>query len=190
VTKAQKDFIAYYIESDFRNATAAYMSAFPRASEDSARRNASRLLTNADIMEYLSKTLAEIIEREKIPLERRILDYWCKRAFYDPAEIIDSRGNLLHPLAELSNRGLSACIDGIETKVNAQSETFKIKLADRDKAIEMLQQYIAMIKPQTQKVEIISEETRARLALLYEQETPHQAAPENMEKQEEYPDDE
>ena len=184
MTKAQKDFVRFYIEIDFRNATAAYLRAYPRASEETARRNASRLLTNADILKYLSEIIAGIIEREKIPLEKRILDYWIRRAFYDPAEIIDSRGALLHPLAELGN--LSICVDGIETKINAQGiETTKTKLADRDRALEMLQQYVQMIKPQSQRIEIdgISEEARARLAMLYDEETLNKKIPGTVESQ-------
>jgi phage terminase small subunit len=191
MTKAQKNFIANYIEADFKNATAAYMGAYPDASEETARRNASRLLTNADIQKYMAAALEEIIRREKIPIERRVLDYWTRRAFYDPAEIIDAKGALLHPLAELSVSGLSVCVESIETRVNSKgAETTKIKLADRDKALEMLQQYVQMIKPQTHKIEIdgISDEARARLAALYDEETPIKT-PGHVEPQEEAPDD-
>jgi hypothetical protein len=134
----------------------------------------------------MSAILAEIIKREKLPLEKRILDVWLKRAFYDPAEIVDGKGTLLHPLEELSKQGLSICIEGIETRINAQGvEITKTKLADRDKALEMLQAYIVMVKPQTQKIEIdgLSDEARARLALLYDDETPGPAAPANLETQ-------
>jgi len=190
MTKAQKNFANFYIEADFRNAAAAYMKAYPRASEETARRNASRLLTNADIQSYMSEILDEIIRREKIPLEKRILDVWMRRAFFDPAEIVDSRGALLHPLAELSDQGLSVCIEGIETRVNAQGETTKVKLADRDKALEMLQQYIQMIKPQAQKIEIISDETRAKLAALYAEETPGRTSSGAIEPKTEAPEHE
>jgi phage terminase small subunit len=192
MTRAQKRFVDYYIELDFCNATAAYMRAFPKASYEAARRNASRLLTNADIREYTSAVIDGILKQEKIPLEKRIFDTWVKRAFYDPAEIVDGNGALLNPLEELSGRGLSVCVEGIERRVNAQGvEMIKIKLADRDKALEMLHQYIQMIKPQTQKIEIggLSDEARARLALLYDEETPEPVHPENIEPRTEAPDD-
>jgi hypothetical protein len=139
----------------------------------------------------LSAVIAEILQREKISLEKRILDTWLKRAFYDPAEVVNDKGALLHSLEELSRRGLSVCIEGIETRVNAQGvETVKIKLADRDKALEMLQQYVQMIKPQTQTIKIdgLSDEARARLALLYDEETPGDIHPENFDPQTEAPD--
>jgi phage terminase small subunit len=191
-TRAQKRFVDYYIQQDFKNATAAYQRAYPRASEESARREASRLLTKVDIQALLSSTLADILSWEKIPLEKRIFDFWTKRAFYDPAEIVDSKGALIHPLEELSRQGVSVCVEGIETRINAQGkETTRIKLADRDKALEMLQQYIQMVKPQTQKIEIagLSDEARARLALLYDEETPADISPTVIDLQTEAPDD-
>jgi hypothetical protein len=42
-----------FIEQDFKNAAEAYQRAFPKTSGESARRNASRLLTNADIQERM-----------------------------------------------------------------------------------------------------------------------------------------
>jgi hypothetical protein len=191
MTKARKNFVNFYIEQDFKNATAAYVRAYPRASEETARRNASRLLTKTDIQEYMSGVLSEIIKRERFPLERRILDYWTRRAFYDPAEIVDSKGALLRPLEELSRRGLSTCIEGIETRIIQGVETTKVKLVDRDKALEMLGKYIQMIKPQTQKIEIggLSDEARARLALLYNEEIFADISPAITSPQTEAPDD-
>jgi phage terminase small subunit len=192
ITRAQQNFVNYYIEQDFKNATAAYQRAYPQASEESARRNASRLLTNADIQEAMSSVIAEVLRRDKISLEKRILDTWMRQAFFDLAEIIDSKGALLHPLEELSKQGLSVCVEGIETRINAQGvETVKIKLADRNKALEMLQEYIQMIKPQTQKIELggLSDEARARLALLYDEEISADVSPAVIDPQTEVPDD-
>jgi phage terminase small subunit len=170
MTKARKNFVNYYIEQDFKNAAAAYQRAYPQASEESARREASRLLTNVDIQEYMGTVIAGVLRRDKIPLEKRILDTWLKRAFYDPAEIVDGKGALLCPLEELSRQGLSICVEGIENRINAQGvEIIKVKLADRDKALEMLQQYIQMVKPQKQEIEIntISDEARRRLEVIF-----------------------
>ena len=80
----------------FRNAAGAYQKAYPKSSCETARANAAKLLTKANIQEYMSAAIAEVLVREKIPLEKRILDYWVKRAFYDPAEIVDGKGALLH----------------------------------------------------------------------------------------------
>jgi phage terminase small subunit len=191
-TRAQRRFVSFYVEQDFRNATAAYQRAFPKASYEAARRNASRLLTKADIQRHMSGVIAEALQREKITLEKRIFDVWIKRAFYDPADIVDGKGALLHSLGVLSEKGLSVCIEGIESRINAQGvETTKVKLADRDKALEMLQQYISMIKLQTQKVEIggLSDEARARLALLYQEESAGDTSTALVDPQTAAPDD-
>jgi hypothetical protein len=107
MTKAQKNFVNYYIEQDFRNAAAAYQRAYPNASYETAKVEASKFLTKPNIQEYLGIVIGEVLRRDKIPLEKKIFDFWLKRAFYDPAEIIDSKGALIHPLEELSRRGLS-----------------------------------------------------------------------------------
>jgi phage terminase small subunit len=170
MTKAQKNFVNFYIEQDFRNATGAYIRAYPEASYDTAKVEASRLLTKPNIQEHMGAFIAEVLQRDKIPLEKRILDTWLKRAFYDPAEIVDSKGALIHPLDELSRQGFSVCVEGIETRINAQGvETIKVRLADRDKALEMLQEYIQMVKPQKQEIEIsaISDEARRRLETIF-----------------------
>jgi phage terminase small subunit len=110
MTKARKNFVNYYIEQDFKNATEAYKRAYPNASYETAKVEASRLLTKPNIQEHMSAVIAEVLQREKIPLEKRILDTWVKRAFFDLAEIIDSKGALIHPLEELSRQGLSVCV--------------------------------------------------------------------------------
>jgi phage terminase small subunit len=171
MTKTQKNFVNYYIEQDFKNAVGAYQKAYPNASYETAKVEASRLLTKPNIQEYMSAVIADVLQRDKIPLEKRILDTWLKRAFYDPAEIVDSKGALIHPLEELSRRGLSVCVEGIETRISAQGvEIIKVRLAGRDKALEMLQEYIHMVKPQKQEIEInaISDEARRRLEIIFE----------------------
>jgi hypothetical protein len=150
------------------------------------------LLTKVDIREYLGAVLTEIIQRERIPLERRILDYWMKRAFYDVTEIIDLHGDVSLTEEELREKGLNVCIDSVNRKTGANGNvTVTYKFADKDRAAEMLQQFIGMIKPQTQKIEIagLSDEARARLALLYDEETPADICPAVIDPQTEAPDD-
>jgi phage terminase small subunit len=146
VTRAQKQFVARFMEQDFRNATEAYLKAYPKASYDTARVEASRLLTKPCIKEYMSAVISEALEREKLPLEKRLFDYWVKRAFYDITGIIDLNGNLRITEEELRERGLDVCIDSVNKKINARGETtITYKFADKDAAAEMLQKYIQMI---------------------------------------------
>ena len=81
-----------------------------------------------------------------MPLEKRILKYWTTRAFYDATQIVGLDGKVVIDEKQLRRRGLDAVIDGVNEKLNAQGMRYlEIKLANRDKALEMLQQYIGMI---------------------------------------------
>ena len=145
-TQQRADFVRYYIEQDFNNAAGAYQRAFG-CTQRSAETGSSRLLKSAEIQEALSAELAAVLKEKRRPLEKRILDTWMIRAFYDPTEIIDLDGNLVIETSELRKRGLHVCIDSINKKLNSQGDEYmEYKLADRDKALDMLQKYIAMIK--------------------------------------------
>lgn len=155
LVKARADFVRYFIEQDFENATGAYRRAYPDSSEDAARSSAARLLSEASIQEALSAELEAVLKDRRRPLEKRILDTWMVRAFYDPTEILDLHGNLKISEKRLRARGLQVCIDSINKKLNNRGQTYlEYKLADRDKALDMLRQYIKMIEPQNQKIEL------------------------------------
>jgi phage terminase small subunit len=167
VTRAQQKFVNFYIENDFRNATNAYMKAYPKASYETARRNASILLTKTDIQEYLSDAIASAIGREKLTLEKRVSDYWMKRAFYDITEIIDLNGNIKITEEELREKRLDVCIDSINKKVDGKGrQVVSYKFADRDRSVEMLQKYIQMIHEKTE-VDFINPEVRATLEAVF-----------------------
>jgi phage terminase small subunit len=157
ITKAQRNFVNYFIQQDFKNATEAYRRAYPKVSYESARVIASKLLTNINIQKLIGETLTKILEKDKIPLEKRIFDYWMKRAFYDITEIINVNGEMKLTDEELREKGLTVCIDSINKKINTQGiETITYEFADKDKAADMLQRYIQMIKEpiQESKIEI------------------------------------
>lgn len=146
MNQQRADFVRYYIEQDFRDATSAYLRAFS-CTKVSARTGAARLLADANIQEALSTELAAVLKEKRRPLEKRILDTWMVRAFYDSTEIIGLNGELVIAEDELRKRGLHVCIDSINKKLNSQGDEYmEYKLADRDKALDMLQKYIAMIK--------------------------------------------
>jgi phage terminase small subunit len=104
-------------------------------------------LTKPIIQDEISHQVDTLLAQAKIPLEKQIFDYWIKRAFYDVTEIIDLNGKVKLTEAELREKGLHVCIDSINKKVNAQGEPIiTYEFADKDKAVEMLQRYIQMIK--------------------------------------------
>lgn len=153
LVQARADFVRFYIEQDFRDATGAYKRAYAEASEATASANSSRLLKDAKVQAAISEELTALLAEKRRPLEKRILDTWMIRAFYDPTEIIDLRGNLKISEAQLRKRGLFVVIDSINKKLNAKGDEYvEYKLADRDEALNMLRQYIQMIEPPKQRV--------------------------------------
>jgi hypothetical protein len=163
ITRAQRKFVERYMANDFRNATDAYRQAYPRASYDTARANAAKLLAKTSIQDYMSAAVAEVLDREKLTLEKRIFDYWTRRAFYDLTAIIGLDGQVKITEDELRAAGLEACIDSINKKITAQGDTvITYKFADRDAAVGMLQKYISMIH---EKLEITGIPPEASAAL-------------------------
>jgi phage terminase small subunit len=155
LVQARADFVRFLIEQDFQNATGAYRRAYPKASEATAATESSRLLKDPKIQEAISTELKAVLAEKRVPLEKRILDTWIVRAFYDPTEIIDLNGHLKISEKELHKRGLQVCIDSINEKLTAKGDRYvEYKLADRDKALDMLQKYIAMIKEPDKNVNL------------------------------------
>jgi phage terminase small subunit len=108
---------------------------------------AVQLLRILKVKDEISRLLDELLAEAKLPLEKKIFEYWTVRAFYDITEIIDLAGSLKLTEAQLRERGLHVCIDSINRKVNSQGqEIITYKFADKDAAVEMLQKYIRMIR--------------------------------------------
>lgn len=76
LSQKQKAFCDYYIETG--NATEAYKRAYPSCKKDgTARTNSSKLLTNANISQYIDERLKEI-ESERIAKPEEVLQYLTK----------------------------------------------------------------------------------------------------------------
>jgi len=153
LVKNRADFVRYFIEQDFNNPSLAYRRAYPDAKDSTSNVESSRLLKDPTVQEALSIELQAVLKEKRRPLEKRILDTWIVRAFYDVADLIDEDGHLAHTMPELKKAGLSVVIDGIDIKPDKDGgEHVVYKLADKDKALEMLQKYIQMIKPFDAKI--------------------------------------
>lgn len=148
-TKEQLDFVLNYINRGFREPAAAYMEAYPKCkSLQAAHVSASRLLKKDDIKALIKESIESVLSEKKISLEHTLFNYYLIRATYDPTEIIDLNGNLVMTESELRRRGLHVVFDNINKKINNQGMAYmEYKLADRDKAADMLTKYIQMIKP-------------------------------------------
>lgn len=163
ILEKREAFVRAYIENDFKNAAGVYEKVYG-CTYKSAVSSASTLLKDPNIQAMLATELAAVLKEKRIPLEKRILDTWMVRAFYDVADIVDSQGALIYTMDELKAKGLSVVIDGIDVKPDKDGgEHYVYKLADRDKALDMLQKYIQMVKPFDAKVTPEGEEKAAYL---------------------------
>ena len=72
LTEKQKAFCDYYIES--LNATESYKRAYECKNDSTARSNSSRMLTNANIKNYIDEKLKEI-EDKRIAKAEEVLEY-------------------------------------------------------------------------------------------------------------------
>jgi hypothetical protein len=144
-----RKFALEYFLSGFKNATESYRKAYGDSVE-AAHICAAQLLAKQRFQEYFAGYLTKQLEEDKAILSAKVIQKMTVRAFYDPADIIDKSGNLKHSMEELSEMGLSYAIDGIErTITNKGDETIKVKLADRQAALEFLGKYLKLIQQGT-----------------------------------------
>jgi hypothetical protein len=95
----------------------------------------------------LQSVASYCLGKKKADLEARIFETLHEQAFYDPADIITSDGELrVADLKEIP-KSLRRCIEGIEHKNLGREGSVKVvKLADRQRAIRELSDYIGMTK--------------------------------------------
>jgi len=139
----QRRFCREYI-LDLNATQAAIRSGY---SKKTARFQAARLLTKIMVQTEISKHIEEALDYAKLVLKKRLFDYWMRRAFYDITEIIGLDGNIKLTGEQLHEKGLDVCIDSVNKKVNSNGDTIvTYEFADKDKAADMLQRYIQMIR--------------------------------------------
>ena len=145
LNEKQRLFVIEYLK-DFNATQAAIRAGY---SKKTAHVTGTQYLAKPNIQAGISAQVDELLKQAKIPLEKQIFEFWMKRAFYDLTEIVDLNGVLKLTEEELRAKGLHVCIDSINKKINAQGKTVMVyQFADKDKAVEMLQKYIQMIREQ------------------------------------------
>jgi len=154
LTEKQRLFCIEYLK-DFNATQAAIRTGY---SKKTATAIGVENLTKPIIQTEISSQVEALLDQSKIPLKKQIFDYWIKRAFYDITEIVDLNGTLKMKEAELREKGLHVCIDSVNKKINAQGQAIiTYEFADKDKAVEMLQRYIQMIKEQPVEIKDTSQ---------------------------------
>ena len=149
MTGAQKRFCDEYLID--LNATRAYKVAYPRCKKDeTARTNSSRLLTYANIQQYINTRQKELSEKVEITQER-VLQELAKLAFLDIRKIYDNNGAVkdIQELDESTAGAISSIetVEQFETVLGVKvktGETKKVKFNDKSKALELLAKHLGL----------------------------------------------
>lgn len=149
MTDAQKRFCDEYLID--LNATRAYKVAYPNCKkDDTARANSSRLLTIANIQEYISEKQKEIERRTEVTQDMVIKEL-AKIAFLDIRKLYTENGQLKN-VADIDDNTAGA-ISSLETLEEYEGygedrekvgDTQKVKLLDKTKALELLGRHLGI----------------------------------------------
>lgn len=133
MTDAQKRFADEYLID--LNATRAYKVAYPNCKKDeTARANSSRLLTNANIQEYISKRQKEIEKRTEVTQDM-VVQELAKIAFFNIKDIYSENGTLKQ-IKDIDNN-TSKAIASIKTLQKAGSMKININMQGQDEEVPL-----------------------------------------------------
>jgi phage terminase small subunit len=143
LTPKQKIFIREYCKNGFNGTQAAIKAGY---SEHTALVIGSENLAKPYIRDAIKKYLDSVIGQYKDTLEYEIIHTYKLLAFYEPSDIVDENGLLIHD--NLKDYGeLAKCITGIETTYNREGLPIKkVKLADRENALKQLSMYMELMQ--------------------------------------------
>lgn len=139
MTRKQKIFADEYLID--LNATRAYRAAYKNIKNDGvARRNGSRLLTNADISKYISERMQERQQRTEITQDMVIKEL-AAIAFSRATDYAAVKGGTVYikDTGTLTEDQIRA-IAGIKEGANG----IEVKLNDKEKALELLGRHLGM----------------------------------------------
>lgn len=141
ISRKHQQFINEFIRLRCSNATEAYCRVYPNSSRESARRDASRLLTNADILEEIDRRVAEetmsadeVLMRIADEARGDMGEFWSIQADGDPVLDLASaqeRGKL-HLIKKLKVKTTTRTIGDIDvTTKEVDFELYDAQAAKR-----------------------------------------------------------
>lgn len=159
LTEKQRRFCDEYLID--LNGTRAYKAAYPAVKRDeTAKANASRLLTFANVQNYIRERMEDRQKRTEITQDR-VLRELAIIAFADVTDIVSYNGGrvVIKPTDDLPKE-TRKIIAGIK---EGQYGT-EVKTYDRIRALELLGKHLGMFEPR--KDDLDREEQQARIAKL------------------------
>ena len=125
------------------NATRAYKVAYPRVKKDeTARANSSRLLTNANVADYVEKRMKDREKRTEITQDM-VLKELAKIGFANVTDYVTIEGPYVKvkQTGDIPSEKIGA-ISGIKEGANG----IEVKLNDKGKALELIGRHLGMFK--------------------------------------------
>jgi len=146
VTENQKIFADEYL-IDF-NATRAYKVAYPNIKKDeTARANGSRMLTIANVRDYIEKRMVDRQKRTEITQDM-VVEELASIAFSKATDYVQIvKGRVVIKDTDVLSDAQVRAIAGIKEGANG----IEIKMNDKEKALELLGRHLGMFKD---KVEV------------------------------------
>ncbi|MBF0588676.1 MAG: terminase small subunit [Magnetococcales bacterium] len=136
LTPKQRRFCDFYLADPERNATQAYMKAFPRSSKKSAGVTASQTLDLPNVAAYIAQAVKKSAKRAEADSDRVIKEMACV-ALSDIRKLFDADGRLL-PLHKM-DEDTTAAIQSMDVAIGDDGcQVLKVKFWPKGQALEQL----------------------------------------------------
>lgn len=157
----QKAFCREYVKD--WNATQAYLKVY-KCEYDTAKNNGTRLLTNAYIKEYIEYCKANLEEMSGIS-RQKVLEEFMKMAF---SNIASFHNDWMHKkdfdkLTDIEKACISEIKNETITGDTYSKEIVKIKLHDKQKALENINKMMGYNVPEEQNINITAQITGMKI---------------------------
>lgn len=147
MTKKQKRFIEEYL-IDLNATQAAIRAGYKAGSPQRASEIGAQLLQNTQVLDEISKAMAERSKRTGVNADRVVMEL-AKIAFINATDVIDPRTATVKESALPED---TAAIQSVKVKTFGEDGLEReIKMADKLKALELLGKHLGMFKD---KVEV------------------------------------
>lgn len=144
LTERQQRFVDEYL-IDLNATQAAIRAGYARGSNDQgAATEGSRLLRNAQVQALVRKGMAERAAAVGVSKERVLIEL-ARIAFADIRDVVDVNQHAIRPKAfDTLPRDITAAVAEVSERVSRDATTVKIKMLDKQKALELLGRHLGM----------------------------------------------
>jgi hypothetical protein len=149
----EKLFVSFYLSDAQWDVKKAYIMSFLEVDPDKGLANvqskALKFYNRPIVQEAIDAYVDAVANMNRARARYNIMELYNKRAFYDVTKLLNADGSLKYESLDEVPPEERAAIDGIETRFygkDADRHATTIKLANRDKSVEMLSKILGMDK--------------------------------------------